>query len=216
MIDLSGIDLNEEQTAKVTALIDSEVSGLKNKVDELLGEKKNVQQGLTEKEQALEDARKAAVSAEEQRLVEAGQYKEALALREKEVAEAMAQATNSAEEAKNALLSRDKGDVLNKLKSLVRDDLRGVSEAMLSNMIEIGYNEDKSVSTSFLHNGEKIADSVEGFKSWAENNETLKHIMKGVDSSGAGVTQSKSGAQLTNKPYSEMTLQEQVAFNKQN
>ena len=97
MVDLTGIDgLNEEQTAKLSALFDSEIGGLKNKVDELIGEKRNVQQTSTEKDQIIEDARKAAVTAEEQRLVESGQYKEALALREKETTDAIAAANASA------------------------------------------------------------------------------------------------------------------------
>ena len=38
MVDLTGIEgLNEDQTAKLSALFDSEIGGLKNKVDELIG-----------------------------------------------------------------------------------------------------------------------------------------------------------------------------------
>tara|TARA_R110000782_G_C14790933_1_gene410929 strand:+ start:89 stop:736 length:648 start_codon:yes stop_codon:yes gene_type:complete len=213
MVDLTGLDLNEEQSAKITALFDSEIGGLKNKVDELIGEKRNVQQTSTEKDQIIEDARKAAVTAEESRLVESGRYKEALELREKETTEAIAKANESALTAKDALTSRDRGDVMGKIMSLVHDDHKWNSEAMLSNMLEIGYNDQQQLTTQFKSNGEVVASNVEEFKSWAGEQDSFKKILKGVDSSGASTTQSRGGASMTNKPYSEMTLQERAKIN---
>ena len=213
MVDLTGLDLNEEQSAKITALFDSEIGGLKNKVDELIGEKRNVQQTSTEKDQIIEDARKAAVTAEESRLVESGRYKEALELREKETTEAIAKANESALTAKDALTSRDRGDVMGKIMSLVHDDHKWNSEAMLSNMLEIGYNDQQQLTTQFKSNGEVVASNVEEFKSWAGEQDSFKKILKGVDSSGADTTQSRSGASMTNKPYSEMSLQERAKIN---
>lgn len=204
MVDLTGIDgLNEEQTAKLSALFDNEIGGLKNKVDQLLGEKKTVQQGLTEKEQALEEARKAAVTAEETRLIESGNYKEALAVREKEVAEAIAKANESAETANKALLERDRGDTLGQVMDLIHDDHKWVSKPMLSNMLEIGYNDQQQQVVSFKHEGNVVANNVDEFKSWANEQDSFKRILKGVDSSGAGTTQSTSGG----KP---MTLTEKA------
>ena len=195
MVDLTGIDgLNEEQSAKLKALFDSEIGGLKNKVDELIGEKRNVQQTSHEKDQVIEDARKAAVTAEEQRLVESGQYKEALALREKETAEAIAKANESTVIAKDALTSRDRGDVMGKVMGLVHDDHKWNSEAMLSNMLEIGYNDQDQLTTQFKHNGEVVANNVDEFKSWAGEQDSFKKILKGVDSSGASTTQSRGGS----------------------
>ena len=213
MVDLTGLDLSEEQSAKITALFDSEIGGLKNKVDELIGEKRNVQQTSQEKDQVIEDARKAAVTAEEQRLVDSGKYKEALELREKETAEAIAKANESALTAKDALTSRDRGDVMGKVMSLVHDDHKWNSEAMLSNMLEIGYNDQQQLTTQFKSNGEVVANNVDEFKSWAGEQDSFKKILKGVDSSGADTTQSRSGASMTNKPYSEMTLQERAKLN---
>ena len=127
--------------------------------------------------------------------------------------EALAKANSSAEQARDALTSRDKGDVLNSIKSLIADDYKAISHDMLSNMVNIGYNEDNTVATTFKYDGAVVANSVAEFESWAKNNETLKHIMKGVNSSGAGTTQSTGGAHTTNKKYSEMTLQEKIAHN---
>ena len=194
MVDLTGLDLNEEQSAKITALFDSEIGGLKHKVDELIGEKRNVQQTSQEKDQIIEDARKAAVTAEESRLVESGKYKEALELREKETTEAIAKANESALTAKDALTSRDRGDVMGKVMGLVHDDHKWNSEAMLSNMLEIGYNDQQQLTTQFKSNGEVVANNVDEFKSWANGQDSFKRILKGVDSSGADTTQSRGGS----------------------
>ncbi len=213
MVDLTGIEgLNEEQSAKLKALFDSEIGGLKNKVDELIGEKRNVQQTSQDKDQIIEDARKAAVAAEEQRLVESGQYKEALALREKETTEAIAKANESAEVAKGALTSRDRGDVMGKVMGLVHDDHKWNSEAMLSNMLEIGYNDQQQLTTQFKHNGEVVANNVDEFKSWAGEQDSFKRILKGVDSSGASTTQSRASGSVTNKPFSDMNKAEKLAY----
>lgn len=195
MVDLTGIEgLNEEQSAKLKALFDSEIGGLKNKVDELIGEKRNVQQTSQDKDQIIEDARKAAVAAEEQRLVESGQYKEALALREKETTEAIAKANENEHIATAALTSRDRGDVMGKVMGLVHDDHKWNSEAMLSNMLEIGYNDQQQLTTQFKHNGEVVANNVDEFNSWAGEQDSFKKILKGVDSSGADTTQSRGGS----------------------
>ena len=197
-IDLTGIDgLNEDQSAKLTALFDIEIGGLKNKVDELIGEKRNVQQGSSEKDQVIDDARKAAVAAEESRLVESGRYKEALELREKETTAAIAQANESASTAKEALTSRDRGDVMNGVMGLIHDDHQWNSRAMLENMLEVGYNDQQQLTTVFKHNGEVVASSVSEFNGWAGEQESFKRIMKGVDSSGAGTTQTSGGSAAT-------------------
>jgi hypothetical protein len=212
MVDLTGIDLSEDQTAKLSALFDSEIGGLKNKVDELIGEKRNVQQTSQEKDQVIEDARKAAVAAEEQRLVESGKYKEALELREKETAEAIAKANESSLAAKDALTQRDRSDVMNSVMSNIHDDHKWNSEAMLSNMLEIGYNDQNQLTTQFKNNGEVVANNVEEFKSWAGEQDSFKKILKGVDSSGASTTQSRASGSVTNKPFSDMNKAEKLAY----
>lgn len=216
MVDLTGIDgLNEEQTAKLSALFDSEIGGLKNKVDELIGEKRNVQQSSQEKDQVIEDARKAAAKAHEEALIAAGKTDELKAFYEEQLATTTAELTKSAQTAKDALISRDKSDILNKVSSLIHDDFKDVSSAMLSNMLEIGYNDQQQLTTQFKHNGEVVANNVEEFKGWAGEQDSFKKILKGVDSSGANTTPSQGSASVTNKPYSEMSLQEQIAHNKQ-
>ena len=216
MVDLTGIEgLNEDQTAKLSALFDSEIGGLKNKVEELIGEKRNVQQSSQEKDQVIEDARKAAAKAHEEALISAGKTDELKAFYEEQLATTTAELTATAKTAKDALTSRDRGDVMSKIMGLVHDDHKWNSEAMLSNMLEIGYNDQQQLTTQFKHNGEVVANNVEEFKGWANEQDSFKKILKGVDSSGANTTPSQGSASVTNKPYSEMSLQEQIAHNKQ-
>lgn len=194
MVDLTGLDLNEEQSAKITALFDSEIGGLKNKVDELIGEKRNVQQTSTEKDQIIEDARKAAVTAEESRLVESGRYKEALELREKETTEAIATANASALTAKEALQSRDYGTSSSNLLGMFHDSHKEVGEALLSKGLKIGYNEQHQPVTTFEYGGKVVATGIDEIKGWAGEQSVFKQYLKGVDSSGADTTQSRGGS----------------------
>jgi hypothetical protein len=195
MVDLTGIDgLSEEQSAKISALFNDEIGGLKNKVEELIGEKRHVQQSSQEKDQVIEDARKAAAKAHEETLIAAGKTDELKSFYEEQLASTTAELTAAANTAKDALTSRDRGDVMSKVMSLVHDDHKWNSEAMLSNMLEIGYNDQQQLTTQFKSNGEVVANNVDEFKSWANEQDSFKRILKGVDSSGAGTTQSQGGS----------------------
>ena len=215
MVDLTGINLDEEQTAKITALFDSEIVGLKNKVDELIGEKRNVQASSTEKDQIIDDARKAAAKAHEETLIASGKTDELKAFYEEQLATTTAELTATAKTAKDALTSRDRGDVMGDVMGLVHDDHKWNSEAMLSNMLEIGYNDQQQLTTSFKHNGEVVANNVDEFKSWAGEQDSFKKILKGVDSSGASTTQSRGGSATTGQKYSDLSLEERAKFNNQ-
>lgn len=193
MVDLTGLDLSEEQAAQITALFDSEVGGLKNKVEELLGEKKTVQQGLTEKEQALEDARNAASKAHEERLISEGKTAELKAFYEEQLAATTAELTASAQAASDALMQRDRSEVLNRAKSLIHENYRDISEDKLSNMLKISYNDQKQPITEFIYGDKVVATNVEEFKGWASEQDSFKNILKGVESSGASTTQSQGG-----------------------
>lgn len=207
MVDLTGIDgLSEEQTAKLSALFDSEIGGLKHKVDELIGEKRNVQQTSQEKDQIIEDARKAAVTAEEQRLVESGQYKEALALREKEATDAIAAANASALTAKEALQQRDYSTSSNDLLGMFHDSHKEVGEALLSKGLKVSYNDQHQPITTFEHGGSVVATGASEIKSWAENQTVFKQYLKGVDSSGADTVQT-SGASGKKMTLTEQAIQ---------
>lgn len=212
-MDLSKYDLPEDVAAAITAQYNTDTEGLRNKNEELLGEKKSVQQKIQEQAQIADDARQAAVKAEEQRLISEGKTDELKTHYEKQLAEQTATANEQAEAAKNALLERDKGTVLGKALSLIHDDYKGISEAMLSNMLKIGYNDQQQPVTTFEHEGKVVANNIDEFKGWASEQPQFKKILNGVDSSGADTQQSRSSASVANIPglSSEKTQQVKAA-----
>ncbi len=192
-MDLTKIEgLTEEQAAAITAQYNADTEGLRNKNEQLLGEKKSVQQSAAEQAQSLELARQAAVKAEEEKLVAEGKYKEALDLREKENAELTAKANEEAQKAKDALNNYHKGSILNEVKSLIHDDFKDLASDRLSNMLKVGYNDQQQPVTTFEHEGKVVASNIEEFKGWASEQPQFAKILKGVDSSGAGTQRSHS------------------------
>ena len=215
-MDLSKIEgLTEAQSAAITAILNTETEGLRNKNEQLLGEKKTMQGTAAEQTQIAEDARQAAVKANEDALKSAGDMEGLKSHYETQLAEQTASANEQAAAAREALLSRDKGSVLNKALGLIHDDYKGLAEAQLSNMLKISYNDQQQPVTTFEHEGKVVANNVDEFKSWAAEQSQFKKILNGVDSSGANTTQSRSSASVANKPYSEMTLQERAKINNQ-
>ena len=198
-----------EQLEAVKAAHEEDIQALKNKNEQLLGEKKTVQATIAEQAQIAEDARQAAVKAQEDKLKSDQDMDGLKSHYEQQLAEHVAASNKLAEDAKNALLQRDKGSVLSKLKGLIHEDYQELAEASLSNMLNISYNDQQQAVTTFQHNGEVVANNIDEFKSWAGEQESFKHILKGVNSSGAG-TMKTGGA--SGKP---MTLTEKaVAMNK--
>jgi uncharacterized membrane protein YheB (UPF0754 family) len=199
---IEGLSLTEEQQAAISALhtaeIEKETSGLKAKNDELLNEKKTAAQQAKEAEDKAEEARLAAVEAEKQRLANEGKFDEYKKLHEKELAEATAKSDKLAETAQANLDKYHHSNALNGALSLIHDNFKTVSEAMLSNMIDVSYNEQSEPVIAFKHNGEVVANNVDEFKGWALTQDTFKNIMNGVDSGGAG-SSNTGGAGVSNK-----------------
>lgn len=195
-MDLSKIEgLTEEQQAAITAMYNTDTEGLRNKNEQLLGEKKSMQTSAAEQAQIAEDARLAAVKAEEQRLISEGKTDELTKHYESQLAEQTATANEAKEKAQNALKQRDISDTLKDALPMFHDSHKTVGEVMLSNMLNISYNDQGEAITEFKHNNEVVAKSVEEFKGWASEQDTFKQYLNGVDSSGAGATNgSRSGA----------------------
>ena len=200
-MDLSTVEgLSEEQSAAITAMYNTDTEGLRNKNNELLDEKSKRKVASDEQTQALEDARQVAVKAEEARLIASGETDKLRTHYEDQLAERTATAELATKTAKDALLSRDKGDVLSKVLSLIHDDYKGMAEAQLSNMLKIGYNDEGKVITTFESEGKVIANNVDEFKSWASEQPAFKKILNGVDSSGANTKPSRGSASTDNNP----------------
>lgn len=212
---IEGLNLTEEQQQQIAALhaaeVEKETNGLKAKNDELLNEKKTAAQKAQEAETKAEEARLAAVEAEKQRLANEGKFDELKKLHERELAEATAKSNELAEVAQANLDKYHHGNALNGALSLIHDNFKPVSEAMLSNMINVSYNEQGEPLTTFKYNGEVVANNVEEFKGWALTQDSFKHIMNGVDSGGAGAANANGGG------GKKLTLTEQaILANKQN
>tara|TARA_R110002020_G_scaffold315427_1_gene530569 strand:- start:124 stop:786 length:663 start_codon:yes stop_codon:yes gene_type:complete len=210
---IEGLNLTPEQQASIMTAhetsINAATTGLVNKNNELLGEKKTAMQNVTEQSEALEQARQVATKAEEERLKLAGDVEGLKSHYESQLAEATAKANAEAEKANAALLSRDKGSALNDALSLIHPDFKGLAKAELSNMLKISYNDQQQPVTTFEYEGKVVANNVEEFKGWAGEQSTFKRILNGVDSSGANTQQSSTTS------GGKMTLTEQaIAANK--
>jgi len=204
-MDLSTIDgLSEEQTAKLSALFDNEVGGLKNKVDELLTEKKTATAGKTEAERLTEEARQANVKMAEEKLKLSGDMEGLKTHYETQLAESTALAESRAKQAQTSLDSMHKQTALSGVLANIHDDFKSIASDKLSNMLKIGYNDDGLVKTTFTDNGVTVADSVESFNSWAKEQNQFKGILKGVDSSGAGGHQTTGGVGEGNTVQSKL------------
>ena len=197
--DLIKLGIDEEKAKAIAGMHEESITGLKTKNEQLLNEKKGVQQNLTEAEQRAEDARLAAVEAEKQKLANDGKFEELKRLQEKEIAEATAKAEEKTKVAEQALNKYHHGNGLNSIMSLIHDDFKDVAIDKLSNMVNVSYNDQGEAVTTYQLNGEVVANNAEEFKSWALTQPSFKRIMNGVDSSGAGSTNlgKPSGKPLT-------------------
>lgn len=194
---IAGLNLTEDQITAINAASAADVSaattGLVNKNNELIGEKKTALQNVADNATALEDARKAASTLAEEKLLAEGKYTEALALREQENAELTASANEKAKMATEALDKYHRGSALNSALDLIHTDYKDLAKAQLSNMLKISYNDAGEAITTFEHDGKVIANNVSEFGSWASEQSAFKKILNGVDSGGAGVTPSHGG-----------------------
>jgi hypothetical protein len=198
-MDLSTIEgLTPEQSEAILAMHNKETEGLKTNRDAFRGEKDAATIKAQEALQQAEDTRKALQLAEEEKLKLAGDMDGLKSHYEKVNAEQLASIKAESDKARNALLDRDKTSVMADLQTMLHPDMGYAGKAMLSSALDISYNEEGKAITTFKHNGEVVADSVESFKGWAADNSDYKQVLKGVDSGGAGVTQS-SGATASNE-----------------
>lgn len=205
---IEGITFTPEQTAAIMKQhqtgIDAATTGLVNKNNELLGEKKTAMQSVSDADLALVQAREVATKAEEERLKLAGDVEGLKSHYENQLAEATATANTLAKTAQDALLSRDYGTSESSLLNMFHNDHKEVGEALLSKGLKIGYNNEQQPVTTFEHKGEVVATGIDEIKSWAANSSVFKQYLNGVDSSGADTTRSTASG---GKP---MTLTEQA------
>tara|TARA_R110000782_G_C14771271_1_gene409102 strand:+ start:432 stop:1082 length:651 start_codon:yes stop_codon:yes gene_type:complete len=205
MVDFTKVEgLTPEQQAAVSSIFDSEVSGLKSKVEELLGEKKAGTTKAAELEQIALDARKVAESETEARMKSANDMEGLKKLYEKQRADDAALYNAEVTKSKGALESVYRERSLNQVLSLVHDDYKDLSKASLERLIHLEYDESGAAKTVYKDGDKVIGNSFEEFKSWASEQPTWQKVLNGVNSSGAGVTKSNGGAMQGNTTESAL------------
>lgn len=206
---LEDFKTDEELNAKVNAIIEAkvseavgEVSGLKAKVEELLGEKKSEAQRRHEAEEAakakeLEAAKAAGKIEEVEKALRAQFEKDLSSLKD----------TNTS--LNNEILGGKKETLLESLSSkFVSPE---TAKLMLSNMVDV-VRSDNGVVTNFkgLDGAVVTTDSSE-FVKHISGLDSFKPLMKGVDSSGGGAAGGKgsTGGAGTPKSLAEAKTKEE-------
>jgi len=173
---------------EVQKLVEEQVSGLKNKVEELLGEKKSVAQKAKE----LEEQQK---TQEEERLKEKEQFRE---LYEREQT-SKKELQEKFEDFQNRIKQQEINNASLKLASeLTRDSARG--ELLQEKASQYAkYNEDGSVI--FELGGVQVDQE----KILTHLKEKYPFLVDGSGASGGGATGSDNGGAVTSKSFTEMT-----------
>lgn len=172
---------------KVTELTDANERITKNR-DDIIGEKRDIQSRISEKDDAIK------LLAEE-KLKLAGDMDGLKAHYEKESAETIAKLQDAldGERSSNRKIEYDKE--FNANIDMFHADHKAAGKAMLSNALQISYNDQGEKQTSYMHDGAEVANNATDFQSWASESDAYKQYLNGVDSSGAGATNgSRSGA----------------------
>jgi len=205
-MDLSTIEgLTPEQSEAILEMHNKETEGLKTNRDAFRSEKEAAAAKATENAQAAEAARQELVSKEQELLKAQGDMEGYRKSVEAEFAKREAVQKELTEKAQNALLERDKTSAMAELQGLLHPDRAYAGKVMLSNALNVSYNDEGKANFTFSHNGEVVADSVESFKSWAAENSDYKQVLRGVDSGGAGVTQSSGGTSAGDSVQSRLS-----------
>ncbi len=212
--ELTAADFVDKSPEDIAVMVSENESGLKTSRDTWMKDANDLKLGMGEKDTAIEDARKAAVKAEELRLVDAGKYDEAKAISEAELAKLVAEANTQKESAQTMLKQRDLKDVHFDILGKVDSNLAPAAQAMLNGMTDITYGENGQPIVS-IKCGDKDFSNTVDFLAHAETDATWKAMLKAPDTKGIDVHNSNAqgGGNTTGKKYSDMTLPERAAFN---
>lgn len=199
-MDLSTIEgLTDEQKEAIQLAHNTDVTGLKDKNSELLGKISESKGAVSEQEQKLEDARKAAVKADEARLIAEGKFDEAQKLGEEERSRLVAEANSKAEQANSLLKQRDLRDVHFDILGKVHDKFTPAAQAMLNADTDVSYGEDgKAVIT--IRSGGKEFNSTADFLKHAETDPTWSAMLKAPDTQGTGANNSQGSQASSDDP----------------
>ena len=180
-------DIKQALGAAISLSHEDAIQGLKNKNDELLGEKKDASaQAETAKAQALES--------EEAKLKSIGDMDELKKFYEVQNAERADKDKAIVQELQQARQDRDRIELHTKFSAkFVDGDTAGIYLDRLIGLDSEGNSTYKDLK------GNIIADSQESFSKWLDNAEGLKHVLKGSQAAGGGAGSTTQGsAERTN------------------
>ena len=189
MMDLSKFGLSEEQLTGITEAYETDVTGLKNTVNSLKGEKLTAQQLAEEANQAVKDKQTALQLAEEEKLKLAGDMDGLKSHYEKQNAEALASANSNAEKAQALIKQRDTNETKATILSKVDPAFKDFADALLTQNLTVSYDKDGKLVKEF-NTGDGVVGTEADFLSWAsEKSEAWKRVLLSANSSGANTQQ---------------------------
>jgi hypothetical protein len=171
---------------KLAELTDANEKITKNR-DDILGEKRSVQTAAAEKDEAIK------LLAEE-KLKLAGDMDGLKSLYAKDSAEAVAKLQDALDRERTTSRKVEYDKEYGSNVDIFHESHKSAGKAMLLNALKISYNDQGEKITSYVHDGVEVAKTAEEFKSFAAQSDDYKQYLKGVDSSGAGTMQSRSGS----------------------
>jgi len=212
---LIALGLDEDKAKEALALHEEDVNGLKTKNTELLGKFDSFKTELSTKDQTIEEARQAAVKAQEEKLLAEGKYKEAQELREKERADLVAQANAEAEKARDMLKQRDLSEVHSDIMRGVHENFTPAAQALLNANTEVSYDEQGNKKVVIRH-GDKEFNTTADFKEFAKTDPTWSAMLSAPNTQGVGATGNQGGQAPAGTAYKDMTLEQKVEHLKSN
>lgn len=174
---------------KIAELTDANEKITQNR-DDILGEKRSVQSRVEEKDAAIK-------MLAEEKLKLAGDMDGLKSLYAKESADTIAKLQASLDAQRDTSRQAEYDKEYSSNLGVFHDSHKLAGKAMLSNALKISYNDQGEKTTSYMHEGVEVANNAKDFQSFAAQSSDYKQYLKGVDSSGAGTTQSQGSSAAT-------------------
>ena len=189
--ELTAADFADKSLEDIAIMVADNEKGLKASRDDWMSQANEAKGGLSEKDQAIEDARLAAVEANKAKLIAEGNFAEAQKVGEEERAKLVATANEQAAAAQSALKQRDLKDVHFDILSKVHPDLRLAAQALLNSNSDISYDE-ANKPTASIKMGDKVFNTTAEFLEAANTDATWNAMLAAPNTKGAGAHNSGS------------------------
>lgn len=190
--ELTATDFIDKSPEEIADMVAENEKGLKKSRDSWKEQANGFKGELSTKDQTIEEARQAAVKAQEDKLLTEGKYKEAQELREAERAELIAKAEAQAKAATDALKQRDLSEVHSDIMRGVHENFTPAAQALLAANTEVTYGENGEKKVTIRH-GDKEFNSTADFKEFAKTDPTWSAMLSAPNTKGVGATNTTGG-----------------------